>query len=238
MFVEIIRCLQDNFSYLLIDKKKNHACVIDPGESNPIIKFLEKNKIELKYILNTHHHFDHIGGNKDLKKRYNAQIVAFGKDNKIPEIDIGLEDEQIWKSGNFYAKIFHVPGHTKNHICFYFINEEIIFTGDTLFSYGCGRVFEGTHKQMFDSLNKIKSLPKKTLVYCGHEYTLQNLKFCLKYDLKNNQLKKKYLDIQSKLNKNLPSVPSSIGDEISFNIFLRAENLNAFSKLRDLKDNF
>tara|TARA_B100000965_G_scaffold328314_1_gene291325 strand:+ start:473 stop:1192 length:720 start_codon:yes stop_codon:yes gene_type:complete len=239
MKIEIIPCLKDNYSYLIIDESNNTACVVDPSEAKPIINFLNKNNINLKYILNTHHHFDHIGGNKDLKKKYNSIIVGSKDDiNRIPEIDILVENNQIWKADNFEAKIFHIPGHTKGHICFYFFKDKFIFTGDTLFSLGCGRIFEGTHQEMFNSLKKIKNLPEDTKIYCGHEYTLQNSKFCIKHDSSNSNLKKKILEINDKLKNNLPTIPSTIKDELECNIFLRANNLETFSKLRDLKDNF
>ena len=238
MLVETIRCLEDNFSYILIDQNKN-ACVIDPSESEPIINFVEKNNIKIKYILNTHHHFDHIGGNKEIKKKYNAKIVAYKNDlHRIPDVDISLKNNQIWTAENFKSKIIHIPGHTNGHICFFFKNEKIAFTGDTLFSLGCGRIFEGTYEEMFSSLKKLKELPKETKIYCGHEYTLKNSEFCLKYDKNNKRLQKKINEIKNKVNNNVPTVPSTIEDEIACNIFLRAKTLGEFSKLRDLKDNF
>ena len=237
MLVETIRCLEDNFSYILIDQNKN-ACVIDPSESEPIINFVEKNNIKIKYILNTHHHFDHIGGNKEIKKKYNAKIVAYKNDlHRIPDVDISLKNNQIWTAENFKSKIIHIPGHTNGHICFFFENEKIAFTGDTLFSLGCGRIFEGTYEEMFSSLKKLKELPKETKIYCGHEYTLKNSEFCLKYDKNNKRLQKKINEIKNKVNNNIPTVPSTIDDEIACNIFLRAKTLGEFSKLRDLKDN-
>ena len=239
MRIEIISCLQDNYSYLIIDEINNNACVVDPSEAKPIINFLENKNIKLKYILNTHHHYDHIGGNKELKKKYKSIVVGYKDDaHRIPEIDILVEDEQVWKKDNFEAKIFHIPGHTSGHICFHFYKDNFLFTGDTLFSLGCGRLFEGTYKNMFDSLNKIKGLPENTNIFCGHEYTLQNSKFCIKYDPDNLALKNKIDDIEKKLKNNLPTVPSILKDEINCNIFLKAKDLESFSKLRDLKDNF
>ncbi len=239
MRVEIIPCLQDNYSYLIIDETNNTACVVDPSEALPIIDFISNKNINLKYILNTHHHFDHIGGNKDLKKKYNLSVVGFKGDKyRIPEIDILVEDNEIWKADNFEAKIFHIPGHTKGHISFFFHKDKFVFTGDTLFSLGCGRIFEGTYQEMFNSLNKIKNLPKDTKIYCGHEYTLQNSKFCIKHDSNNLNLKKKISKINNKIKNNLPTVPSTMEEELECNIFLRANNLESFSKLRDLKDNF
>ena len=239
MKVEIIPCLKDNYSYLLIDEINNTSCIIDPGEATPIVKFLNKNNIKLDFILNTHHHYDHVGGNKELKEMYGAKVVGYIDDKKrIPEIDITVKDKQIWKEKKFEAKIFHIPGHTRGHICFYFFNEKIIFSGDTLFSLGCGRIFEGTYSQMFNSLNFFKDLPLDTNIYCGHEYTLKNSDFCLKYDPDNQNLKNKINIIKEKLKRNLPTLPTTIKDEIECNIFLRSKNLENFSKLRDLKDNF
>ena len=239
MKIEIIKCLQDNFSYLIIDEKTQIACVVDPSEAKPIIKFLNNKKINLKYILNTHHHYDHVGGNGELKKKYNSSVIGFkGDKDRIPEIDILLEDNQIWKKDNFEAKIYHIPGHTTGHIAFHFFKEKKIFTGDTLFSLGCGRIFEGTYEQMFNSLNKIKKLPGETEIYCGHEYTLQNSNFCLANDNKNLKLKKKIIEIKEKIKNNLPTLPTILRDEIDCNIFLKAQDIKSFSKLRDLKDNF
>ena len=239
MRVEIIPCLQDNYSYLIIDDSNNSACVVDPSEAKPIINYLKNKNIKLKYILNTHHHFDHIGGNKDLKEKFGSIIVGFKADaNRIPGMDILLEDGQIWKAENFVAKIMHIPGHTTGHICFHFFHEKLVFTGDTLFSLGCGRIFEGTYEEMFESLNKIKCLPQETKVYCGHEYTLNNLKFCIQYNSENQNLKKKAEIIKKRIKSGLPTIPSTIKDEIECNIFLRANDLKSFSKLRDLKDNF
>ena len=239
MKIEIIKCLQDNYSYLVIDESNNSACVIDPSESKPLIKFIEKKSINLKFILNTHHHYDHVGGNKELKKKYNSKVVGFYNDkHRITEIDIYLKDREMWKHDNFEFKIFHVPGHTSGHICFHFYKQKILFTGDTLFSLGCGRIFEGTYKEMFQSINLIKSFPLETKIYCGHEYTLKNSEFCSAYDSENINLKNKIFSVKEKLKKNLPSIPTTIKEELDCNIFLRTKNLEGFSKLRDLKDNF
>ena len=239
MRIEIIKCLEDNFSYLFIDEENNSACVIDPSEANPIIDRVEKLKLNLKFILNTHHHFDHIGGNKDLKKKYNSKIIGFEKDkNRIPGIDIALNDKEIWKSDKFETKIYHIPGHTSGHICYHFFNQNILFTGDTLFSLGCGRIFEGTYEQMFSSLQLIKSFPEETKIYFGHEYTLKNSEFCIKHDENNSKLRKKINIVKKKLEKGLPTVPSTIKEELDCNIFLRSKDIESFSKLRDLKDIF
>ena len=239
MKIEIIPCLQDNYSYLIIDKKNNTACVVDPSEADPIIEYLENNNIKLKFILNTHHHYDHVGGNEKLKNKYGASIVGYrGDKERIPKIDILVNDQETWIYENFEAKIIHVPGHTLGHVCFYFYKEQSVFTGDTLFSLGCGRIFEGTHFQMFSSLMKLKELPQNTKVYCGHEYTKQNSNFCIVHDENNENLKAKIKEIEIKLKNKIPTIPSTIKDELECNVFLRSHNVEVFSKLRDLKDNF
>jgi hydroxyacylglutathione hydrolase len=239
MKIQIIPCLHDNYSYLVIDEKNNIACAIDPSEAKPIIKYLEKKNINLKYILNTHHHYDHVGGNQELKKKYNARVIGYrGDKDRIPEIDTLVDDQEIWKQESFEAKIIHIPGHTLGHVCFYFFNEGAAFTGDTLFSLGCGKIFEGSYEQMFNSLMKIKALPLKTKIYCGHEYTKQNAKFCITHDKNNENLKNKIKIIDKKLENNLPTIPSTIREELDCNIFLRSNKVETFSKLRDLKDNF
>ena len=239
MRVQIIPCLQDNYSYLIIDEYNKTACVIDPSEADPVIEYLENNKIKLKFILNTHHHYDHVGGNQKLKEKYRANIIGYKGDKaRIPGIDILVNDQETWMCENFEAKVIHVPGHTLGHICFYFYKEESIFTGDALFSLGCGRIFEGTHSQMFDSLMKLKELPHNTKVFCGHEYTKINSNFCITHDKNNKNLKAKINDIDMKLKDNLPTIPSTIKDELECNIFLRSSNAETFLKLRDLKDNF
>tara|TARA_B100000427_G_scaffold218889_1_gene182914 strand:- start:305 stop:1066 length:762 start_codon:yes stop_codon:yes gene_type:complete len=253
MLITPISCLADNYAYVIYDNNSKTTGVVDPSESKPVISFLEKKKLKLNYILNTHHHFDHIGGNIELKKKYNAKVVGFENDkNRIPGIDITVKDNEMWNFGSTTIKIFHIPGHTLGHICFFFEKEKIIFTGDTLFSLGCGRIFEGDHKQMLNSLNKIKKLPKETKIYCGHEYTYKNAEFCLEHDVDNIDLKNKFEKIKKLRSQNLPTIPSSLDEELRSNIFLRCdqrelkiklnmknqEDLEVFRKVRDLKDSF
>jgi len=248
-----IQCLTDNYAYIIIDNNSKTIGVVDPSEAEPIAFFLKKKNLKLNYILNTHHHFDHIGGNNKLKKMFNAKVVGFfGDKHRIPGIDITLKDGERWNFSNTKIKILHIPGHTLGHICFFFEKEKIAFTGDTLFSLGCGRIFEGDHKQMLNSLNKIKELPKDTMIYCGHEYTYKNAEFCMKYDKDNINLKKKFEKIKKLRLKNLPTIPSMLDDELKSNIFLRCnqndlkikinmkneEDFKVFKKVRDLKDNY
>ena len=238
MIIEIIPCLSDNYSYLIHEKETGTVSIVDPSEFNACDKIINKYK-KLDFILNTHHHADHVGANLEFKKKYNSKILGSHADkNRIPGIDILLEENQKHKIGNLEFEVIFIPGHTKGHIAFFFKKEKIAFTGDTLFSLGCGRVFEGTHEDMYNSLSKFKSLPPSTKVYCGHEYTYNNSLFCIKYDSENIMLKKKIIEIEKKLRKKEPTIPSTIKDELECNIFLRAKTLAEFSKLRDLKDNF
>ena len=157
MDIEIIPCLNDNYSYLINDDQTDTVAIIDPSEFGPCDKKINEKYKKLDFILNTHHHFDHVGGNVELKKKYGSKILGFEKDKKrIPAIDVLLKDDQEFKIGSLDFKTIFIPGHTLGHIAFYLEKEKVIFTGDTLFSLGCGRVFEGTYEEMFNSLNKIK----------------------------------------------------------------------------------
>ncbi len=253
MEIKIIKCLNDNYSYIIFNKETLISVVIDPSEADPIIHEINKNKFNLKYILNTHHHYDHVGGNEKLKEKYNCKIVGFEKDkNRIPGIDIGLNDNQTWKNELFECKILHIPGHTSGHICIYIKELNALFTGDTLFSLGCGRIFEGTYDEMYKSLNKLKKFPKNTKIYCGHEYTKKNSDFCFSIDKENSKLLNKIKKIKKDIQNGNPTIPTILSDEIECNIFLRTDNLKiqkqigvnsnnpieTFTKLRDLKDNF
>ena len=253
MKIEIIPCLNDNYSYLIHDEISNTVAIVDPSEFIPCDTIISKNYKKLDFILNTHHHYDHVGGNEELKKKYNSKVLGFENDkNRIPQIDTVLKDNQEFKIGTLNFATIFIPGHTRGHVAFYFKKERVVFSGDTLFSLGCGRVFEGTYKQMFQSLNKLKNLPGETKVYCGHEYTFKNLEFCLKFNPNNDFLKKKKDDIKLSLKNKKPTIPSTIADEIKANIFFRVNDpdvkkainlenspdIEIFTKLRDLKDNF
>ena len=253
MKIEIIPCLNDNYSYLIHDEISNTVAIVDPSEFIPCDTIISKNYKKLDFILNTHHHYDHVGGNEELKKKYNSKVLGFENDkNRIPQIDTVLKNNQEFKIGTLNFTTIFIPGHTRGHVAFYFKKERVVFSGDTLFSLGCGRVFEGTYKQMFQSLNKLKNLPGETKVYCGHEYTFKNLEFCLKFNPNNDFLKKKKDDIKLSLKNKKPTIPSTIADEIKANIFFRVNDpdikkainlenspdIEIFTKLRDLKDNF
>ena len=251
--INIIPCLQDNYSYIIQDTSTDTIGIVDPSEFEPVDNFIKKKFNKIHYILNTHHHFDHVGGNLELKKKYNCRIVGSIKDEKrIPGIDIKLQHNDIFKFGSIDFRIILVPGHTIGHICFFSNKEKIIFTGDTLFSLGCGRVFEGTYSQMLKSINEIKNLPEDTNIYCGHEYTKKNLDFCSEIEFDNHLLKEKKRWVDLRISKKEPTIPISIKEELSTNIFLRCNThslkknlgmeksteVEIFKKLRDLKDSF
>ena len=253
MKIKIVKCLTDNYSYIIFNEKTLSAAVIDPSEADPIINQIEQNKLVLKYIFNTHHHYDHVGGNQKLKEKYSCKVVGFEKDkHRIPDIDIGLKDNEKWKNELFECEIKHIPGHTSGHICIYIKKLNALFTGDTLFSLGCGRIFEGTYEEMYQSLNKLKKFPNDTKIYCGHEYTKKNSDFCLSIDTKNLKLKNKIIEIKKNIQNGNPTIPTILEDELECNIFLRSDNMEiqkqlgiiskdpfkTFTKLRDLKDNF
>ena len=250
--IDIVPCLKDNYSFVIHDTETDTVAVVDPSEFKPINDFITKKFKKIDYIFNTHHHFDHTGGNLDLKNKYKAKIIGSKKDEKrIPGIDTKLSNNENFKLGNTEFKIFLIPGHTSGHICFYSKKEKVIFTGDTLFSLGCGRVFEGTYLEMFKSLNFIKKLPIDSRIYCGHEYTQKNLDFCVKYEINNKQREKKKW-ITSRLHQKQATIPVTIKEELNTNIFLRCDiitvkkslgmenssEIEIFKKLRDLKDSF
>ena len=253
MKIKIVKCLTDNYSYIIFNEKTLVSAVVDPSEAGPIINEINKNNFKLKYIFNTHHHYDHVGGNKKLKEKYNCKVIGFEKDkSRIPEIDITLKDNQKWKNELFECEILHIPGHTSGHICIYIKELSALFTGDTLFSLGCGRIFEGTYEEMYNSLSKLIKFPPNTKIYCGHEYTKKNSDFCLSIDHKNSKLLDKINQIIENIKNNKPTIPSTLGDELECNIFLRSDDteiqnqlginsgnqIETFIKLRDLKDNF
>ena len=239
-----IPVLKDNIIWIWV--KGEEAVVIDPAISQPVISWLKDNGINLNCILQTHHHEDHIGGTEKILEEWpSASVIASKGDiDRIPFQTYSVSGNENLDILNEQIKVINVPGHTKNHIAYFLYRsnksacDPVLFCGDTLFGAGCGRLLGGTPKEMFDSLNKIKELPKDTEIYCGHEYTLQNGNFCLANDSANLKLKEKITEVKRKLINNLPSIPTILADEIECNIFLKAKDLKSFSKLRDLKDNF
>ena len=233
----IINALSDNYVYLLRNEQKNLTSVIDPGEAGPIIKFLNKKNWHLDEIINTHHHNDHIGGNNKLLGVYKSKLIAPSYEkNRISNVDVFVSDNEYLDIAGVSTNVIHTPGHTLGHVCFYMPEEKCLFSGDTLFHLGCGRVFEGTMGQMWLSLVKLRSLPNDTTVYCGDEYTLSNMKFANYIDTNNIILNDVSAKIKIKREKKLPSVPFNLGIEKKINPFLRADD-NSFIKSVGLDSN-
>ena len=204
-----------NYIFYVLNEQEDLAFIIDPGESAPVIDFLENIEPCLpkpKFILNTHHHWDHVNGNLDLKKKYNCKIIAAKSDySRIPGVDEVVDYGQTLKIGDYEFQIIHTPGHTRNHIAFYCPKNKVLFCGDTMFSGGCGGMFEGTSEEMFISFEKFFALPNDCTVYTAHEYTKSNLRFAL-YLEPHHQFINNYLKcIKEKLDNFLPSIPSTIG---------------------------
>ncbi len=232
-----IRVLNDNVIWIW--KKNKSVVVIDPAVSKPVIDYIKANNLNLKAILQTHHHSDHIGGTKELIKKWpNIKVIASSKEtDRIPFQNLSVKDGDKFEILDEEVQVIEVIGHTRSHIAFYFNNKTpILFVGDTLFSAGCGRIFEGTHQQMYNSLQKIKSLPKNTLIYCAHEYTKSNLIWALNIEPENHNIKKKLIEVERKIALKELTIPFLLQEEMEINLFLRADNLKGFSYLRANKD--
>ncbi len=235
-----ITVLQDNIVWVWVHNC--NAVVVDPSISGPVEKWLLEKNLELKAILQTHHHDDHIGGTQKLIKRWpEAKVVASKKElTRIPFQTFSVNNNDIFHLMDSEIKVIEVHGHTNNHIAFYISKENskhnILFPGDTLFGGGCGRLIEGTPSQMFESLYKLNSLPKNTKIYSAHEYTESNLKWALTIEPKNNSILKRLKLIKNKRQKGMSSLPSTLSEERETNLFLRAENVEEFTMLRRHKD--
>ncbi|HRE60303.1 MAG TPA: hydroxyacylglutathione hydrolase [Micropepsaceae bacterium] len=222
MQITIIPCLSDNYAYLI----ETHGAVgvVDPSEEAPVVAALEKRGLRLTHILNTHHHFDHTGGNVALKARYGASIIGPEADrHRIPGLDQGVTEGEAVMIGDAKAAIISIPAHTSGHIAFHFSASGDVFTGDTLFAMGCGRLFEGTPDDMWRALSKLAALPPHTRVWCGHEYTQSNGRFALTVDGGNSALHARMEAVNAARARNMPTMPSTIGDEIATNPFMRAK---------------
>ena len=232
MHITPLPLLKDNYAYVLQDPESSITAVIDPSEASPVIDFLNTQGLTLDYILTTHHHWDHTNGNLELKKKYKCQVIGFfGDKERIPGIDKTVQEGDVFMVGSLPLNILHIPGHTLGHIAYYCAQKAFVFTGDTLFSIGCGRCFEGTPQQLWRSLQKLRDLPAETRVYCGHEYTEANLKFALSLEPHNKDLKTFQTKMAKLRGSNKPSVPSTIGIETHLNPFLRADDPNFVQKL-------
>ena len=226
--IDPVKAFNDNYLWVFHHQGGRSACVVDPGDAQPVLDYLAANNLTLTAILVTHHHADHIGGINQLLTRYEVPVYGPGS-AKIPQVTHPLkESDQINVMGvNF--KVLEVPGHTLEHIAYYAsssanINAPVLFCGDTLFAAGCGRMFEGTPPMMYDSLQKLASLPPETLVFCTHEYTMSNLNFAKAVMPDNTNLQKRVYDEKSKRDQDLPTLPSTIKLELQTNPFLRCSD--------------
>jgi len=220
-----IPVLSDNYVYLIEDKGSGECAAVDPAVAEPVLDLLARRGMKLAYVLNTHHHGDHTGGNLALKAETGCQIVGAARDApRIPGIDIELGQGDVFDLGHSQAQIFEVPGHTIGHIAYWFREASALFCGDTLFALGCWRLFEGSPAQMWDSLSTLRSLPGDTRVYCAHEYTQANARFALSVDGDNPVLRARALAVDGLRAKGEPTVPSTLAEECATNPFLRADN--------------
>lgn len=244
----------DNYAFLIICPKTQQAAIIDPSEAAPVIAELVNKKLKPASIINTHHHGDHVGGNQMILEKYAIDVLAGTHDaHQITDAKAVAEKDNI-TVGTLNFSVIEVPGHTQGHIALY--GHGALFCGDALFVSGCGRVFEGTSEEMFISLSKLKDLPDETKVYCAHEYTVNNLEFALTVEPRNPHVMNKLKESQKSRAQNKPTVPSTIGEEKTYNPFLRTESseilqnlqqkgftglnspVSVFAALRRLKDAF
>jgi hydroxyacylglutathione hydrolase len=234
--VEPLKAFDDNYIWLVTTNEG--SIVIDPGESSKIIELIDRNEINLKGILITHHHYDHTSGLKTLLDKIDVDV--YGPVNNIQEINHRVKHLDKFSMIGINFEVIEIPGHTLDHIAFYALNDDapILFCGDTLFAGGCGRIFEGTFEQMFNSLKKISTLPEHTKIYCGHEYTLSNLRFALEADPANKDLITEYDHVCKLSNSNTPSLPSSLTKELKVNPFLRCDNLAIKNIIKEKFDVF
>jgi len=253
LHVEPVPCLKDNYAWLAYDREEGVCAVIDPSEAEPVRRALEARGLKLTHILNTHHHPDHVGGNLSLKEKFSASIVGPGNDAaRIPGIDTGVREGDVYAVGSHAAKVLEIPAHTRGHIAFWFEKDNALFTGDTLFAMGCGRLFEGDPPTMWASLSKLAALPDAARVYCGHEYTEANGRFALTVEPGNEDLRARMEQVRAARARGLPTLPSTIGEERKTNPFLRAaspeirrnlgletaDSVAVFAEARRRKDKF
>lgn len=252
--VERVPCLKDNYSWIIHDHATGKTAVVDPAEEGPVVAALKDKGWTLSHILNTHHHWDHTGANEILKDMFNVCIVGPKADeDRIPGIDVALGDADEYMLGNVRIVCYDTPGHTRGHITFHLPEVQALFPGDTLFSMGCGRLFEGTPEQMWASLSKLVPLDADTRVYCAHEYTLSNARFAMHVEPNNAALQRRFKEVEEARSKGIPTIPSVMGVELETNPFLRpdskeiraslnipesASNAEAFGVIRRAKDSF
>ncbi|MGX9390425.1 hydroxyacylglutathione hydrolase [Nitrobacteraceae bacterium UC4446_H13] len=222
--IRLFPCLSDNFGYLIHDPASGATASIDAPEAAPVIKALQREGWHLTDILVTHHHADHVGGIAELKQKYDCRVVApHDKTAAIPAVDERVKQGDTVMIGTLTARVLETPGHTLDHISYVFDSERALFAADTLFSIGCGRVFEGTYPMMWESLLKLRALPDDMQLYCGHEYTASNVKFALGIEPNNLALQARTKEVDALRAAGKPTIPVLLGAEKKANVFLRAD---------------
>jgi hydroxyacylglutathione hydrolase len=241
MKLEIIAvpAFADNYLWLVHDADSGETAVVDPGDPVPVLAEAERRGWTITKILNTHWHPDHTGGNLAIKEATGAEIWGpAGENGRVPGLDHALKDGDEVSIGRHRASVWEVPGHTIGHIAYIFRDDEVAFVGDTLFAMGCGRLFEGSPKQMFNSLSRLASLPDGTELYCAHEYTLANARFAAQAFPSDAAIAERLKSVEAARAANRPTVPTSVGAERATNPFLLARDVEHFAELREAKDNF
>lgn len=237
--VTAIPMLADNYSWLLRDSSSGKLGIVDPAEAAPAIAAIEAAGGTLDSIFLTHHHGDHIDGAPELKRKYGARVIGNAGDAKrLPALDVAVREGDSVPFGAAAAQVIDTPGHTLGHIAYYFADGGLLFCGDTMFSLGCGRLFEGTAEDMYESLQKFAELPKETLVCAGHEYTESNAKFALAVDPDNPALQGRAREVAALRRAGKATLPVTLGSEMASNPFLRALDASSLGRLRTAKDNF
>ena len=222
--IEPIPAFKDNYIWLLRDDASGETAVVDPGQSEPALAVLKRRGWRLDWILNTHHHWDHVSGNRALKRATGCRVAgAFIDQARIPGINLTLSGGDEFKLGESRAEILFTPGHTSGHICFWFPGEAALFCGDTLFLMGCGVLAEGDAQELYASLHKLAALPANTRAYCAHEYTVANGKFALSVDAGNDALQRRVARDADRRQRGVPTVPAAISEELMTNPFLRTD---------------
>ena len=231
-----IPLLRDNYAYLLICEKTKQAAILDPSEAEPVLRRIEAEQVSFQAILNTHHHRDHTGGNEGILAKHKVEVYGHKSDQtRVPGLTHGVDEGDEVRIGDMNGKVFFIPGHTTGHIAFLFDNN--LFCGDTLFTAGCGRLFEGTPEQMHASLKKLMALADNTKVYCGHEYTESNLRFAMSVEPKNPKLASRFERVQGLRSRGIPTVPSTMEEEKQTNPFLRWDSKELQASVRSANPN-